>query len=638
MDSSESLSPLTEPPGSRGDPRTDEISVATPLRPDREHDSLRIQAAAVAAQQASLVEEESRLQQQFTALQHQETQLASHLAARQHQLDEAEEQLRQDRAAFKQHCADRLAELDRRHSDLDQVCVATEQDRQKAARDRQRVSQLRRRLRQRWRRHFDAHECNLSRREQELLCQQQRLQDERAKVAAFQERINGERELARVQLREEWQQLGLAQQHWDETLNLEMAERQHRQKVLETRQASVEKAQRELSDHEQRWHAHCARLTKESQGLEERIRNQRATLETLQRDSARLQANQPGLPPASPLPLSPPVTPAVSPDPMPADVQSLAGTLDDQRRHLTEQWDRLLRVQETWQHERESALAEMETSAQHLGEREAELHACECVIEEARQENERRRDELARLREALEGWQARLTTQESNWQAQRAMLLAEVDSRERLLRLRMEQLEEVHRRRNRRRQQEVAEFQAARGRCEEARRQYGQLWHECEQLRAALAQQERTLSGRALALERFRQETIAQAPHSARAESRLDRLARRDLARLEAESRDLETERRTLQKERTRLDEQAAQLGKLEEELLRRQHDYTVSLADWEKRRTTAEQEDHLREEEIRRLQALHALSERQLRAAREEIERIARAMIEEGDGPAQAA
>jgi hypothetical protein len=638
MDSPESLPRLTEPPGSPAEPRTDEFPSAGGVRPERVHDALRIQAAAVAAQQAALVEEEGRLQQQLTALQRQEGQLASHLAARQQQLDEAEEQLRQERAAFEQQCIARQAELDRRQADLDQIRAVAEKDREKAAAQRQQLGQLRRRLRQRWHQHFDTHETNLKKREQEVLRERQRLDNERAKVIAFQERINAEHELARVQMREEWQQLGLAQQKWDETLNLEMADRLRRKQVLESRQASVESTRRELAEREQRWQAHCAGLKKEADGLEVRIRNQRDVLENLKREAAQHQAALTGLFAPAPLTLSPPVGPTIAPDSFPVELQSLAGTLHDQRKHLTEQWQRLLQLRDAWEQEREAALAELEAAALRVNVREDQLLASQRVIEVAREEGERRRQELAGVRESLEGWQARLTSQEVHAQAQRAVLLAEIDSRERQVELRGEQLREVHQRRNRRRQQELAEFQAARARCEEARRQHSELWHECEQLRAALVQQERTQSGRALALERFRQETIAEAPDSAKAESRLDRLARRNAERQEAEARDLTTERRKLQQERGRLDEQSAQLGKLEEELLHRQREYSASVSDWENRQAEAQQEDRLREEEIFKLQARLASSDKQLRALREEIERIARSMIEEADGPARAA
>ncbi len=89
-------------------------------------------------------------------------------------------------------------------------------------------------------------------------------------------------------------------------------------------------------------------------------------------------------------------------------------------------------------------------------------------------------------------------------------------------------------------------------------------------------------------------------------------------------------ERHKLEEQRKRLDEQSARLSELEEELLRRQRDYAARVGEWESQRTVAEEEDRRREQEVRRLRALHALSERQLHELREELERIAGVMIEE--------
>src|SRR5436190_2229938 len=106
MDHPDFLPPLPDPPGPPGElvvrndhladgdaveigpfqftvslatPRTAEMASAAAITLGREHEALRIQAAAVAAQQAGLLEEEGRLEQRATTLQLQETQLASHL-------------------------------------------------------------------------------------------------------------------------------------------------------------------------------------------------------------------------------------------------------------------------------------------------------------------------------------------------------------------------------------------------------------------------------------------------------------------------------------------------------------------------------------------------------------------------------
>jgi hypothetical protein len=614
-------------------PRTAEIHGAV-LQLEGQYEALRIQAAAVAAQQSALLEEEGRLQQRGTALERQETQLANHLAQRQRQLDEAEEQLRQERTAFKDECAARQSVLEGQRSDLAAALAAAEQERQKADKERRRLVELRRRLKKRWHRHWDAQEASLKKREQAVQHMRQLLENERGKVVAFQERTNGELELGRRLLRDEWQQLGLAQQQWDEILNQEMSERRRHEKALESRQASVESAEKTLAGKERRWQQQHAGLIKEEQGLEARIRNQRATLEALQRDVAQHQG---GLDMVSRTPaatLSAPVLSVLPSETVPADLRELTGTLNDQRLHLTEQWQKLLQVQESWHEEREAALAELEATARRLAQRDGEVRASERVLESARDEIERRREGLSRLRESLEGWQTRLTIQETDGRSQREALVEELASRERLLQTRTRQLEEVHQRRNRRRQHEVVEFQAARARCDEARRQYSALWQECERLRETLGQQERSLSSRALALERYRQETVAQAPDSARAESRLDRLCQRDAARQEAEVRDLIAEQHKLQQQRKRLDEQATRLGGLEEELLRRHREYAARVSEWESQRAVAEEEDRRREQEVRRLRALHALSEGQLRQLRDELERIARVMIDEAEEP----
>src|SRR5262249_20734934 len=69
-----------------GTPPTAEVPSADVLGADQAVEALRVQAAAVAAQQAALFDEESRLEQRGTALSRQEEQLASHLEQRQREL------------------------------------------------------------------------------------------------------------------------------------------------------------------------------------------------------------------------------------------------------------------------------------------------------------------------------------------------------------------------------------------------------------------------------------------------------------------------------------------------------------------------------------------------------------------------
>jgi chromosome segregation ATPase len=620
---------------SLGTPRTAEVASAAAITLDREHEALRIQAAAVAAQQAALLEEEARLEQRATALQLQEVQLASHLQERQRQLDDDEEQLRRERDELARERTALRETLQREQQELTQTRAAATAELHKAVSERKRLTVLRRRMNQRWHRHFDAHEAGLKKQEEEVAAATERVNRERARVVAFQERTNSELELSRQELRESWQELGLSQQRWDEALNLEKAQRERQQQAVAALAAQVEAEARALAEEQERQQQRHEALAREAEGLEARIRNQREQLDILARaaSSEVAPAAAPLLDESVRLPVAA-TAEALPGEALPEQVVELAGMLDDQRRHLAEQWQRLLEVQESWQQERTAALAELESAAAGLARRDGEIQAAARALDAQREELRRRQEGLSQLRGALEGWHGRLTAEEAGWQSARDGLLAQLESRERLLQVRSAQLEEVHQRRNRRRRQELAEVQAARARCDEVRRQYSTLWQDHDRLRGALERQERDLASRALALERYRQEVVDQAPNSARAESRLEKLQRRDAARLEAEARDLLADRARLQQERALLDEQAARMHRMEEDLSARQHELATRVGEHEAQRAAAEEEEQRRQEELRLLRAQHALDERQLRQLREEVERLARAMIEEAEEP----
>jgi pSer/pThr/pTyr-binding forkhead associated (FHA) protein len=73
--------------------RVQNLAPATEAGPSR--DAVRVQVAAVAAQQAALTEEEFRLRQQRQALEQQEAQLAAHLEEKRHRLMALRDQARQ---------------------------------------------------------------------------------------------------------------------------------------------------------------------------------------------------------------------------------------------------------------------------------------------------------------------------------------------------------------------------------------------------------------------------------------------------------------------------------------------------------------------------------------------------------------
>jgi hypothetical protein len=605
----------------------------TPGALQGERDALRIQAAAVAAQQAGLTEAELRLQQQRKALKRHEEQLADHLQERQRRLQEVQEQVRQDRAAWKAERAAAEQELDAQRKDLAREREEAARQREQAGRERQRLVGLRRRLKQRWRRHWQEQEKALARRAQEMAATEERLrqqaeglQREREALAQYQLRFNGEAELGRRQLHDEWLQLGLAQQHWEEALNREQSERAQRARALDQRAGSLAAAEHALAEEKRLWQQGLSHLKKEHEGLDARVRNLRHKLQELERRPERPGAPHFALvPAAAAVPVSAPGVPE-----WPEDLGRLAGLLADQRLHLLEQWQRLLEATEAWHAERIAVVAELEQAGRDLANREQQVTEQEQNLEQARAELMRRQEALSGVRCQLEGWQARLRSGETTWEAERAALLADVQAREEVAAAQVRRLEELRQRWAGRRRKELEDLQAARASCEELRQHHAALWQECQKRRAKLAQEQREASAQLVSLERARQELLTQAPDAAAAEKRLQKLRKRERARMEAEGRDLVRERLALQAETAYLQERARHLERQEDELVRRYEAWSCRQTEWEDQQAASADAEERRHKELHRLQQLHAQDEHQLAELRDELERVARLLLEE--------
>ncbi|HEY7308106.1 MAG TPA: FHA domain-containing protein [Gemmataceae bacterium] len=609
----------------------------TPSALQAERDALRIQAAAVAAQQAGLAEEENQLQQRRKALQRQKEQLAAHLDERRQQLLELREQARQDRAAVKAETEAARRQQEEVRAALSKEREAVQKELQQAGKERRRLVELRKRLKKRWRKHWHVHEAALQRREQALQTERARLEREadvlrreRGQMTQAQLRFNGEVELGRRKLQDEWQQLGLAQQQWEACLNQEQAERAMRLRDLDRRAASLAAAERILNEQRQFAEQSQLKLRKESEGLDARIRNQR--LKLLAQEQQRNQ------PPADSI-LSPAVEASVlvpvvrAPDPeVPRVLARLAGDLADQRRHLLEQWQRLMQVIEAWNPERGAIVSQFETAARELVLHEQRIDVRELVLAGGEADLRRRQQALFDVRCSLEAWQARLTARETFLDNERVMLLADVKAREEVAESQTQRLEEMRQRRLRRRGQEIEELRVARAQHEQMRRDYALLWQECQERRADLVREHRELSAKALALEQFRQELLGRAADTPGADKRFERLRRRNLARIQTEERDLRRERAALLGETRRLDHRAARLVEQEETLVAQHEDWMRQVAEWEDQRAASADLDEHRRQELRHWQLVHEQDERQLTELREEVERIARLLLEEGE------
>lgn len=602
-----------------------------------ERDALRIQAAAVAAQQASLAEEETQLEQQRKALERQKEQLAAHLDERRQQLVELREQSRKDRAALKAETEEARRQTEEVRAVLSKEREAVQKELQQAGKERRRLIELRKRLKKRWRKHWQLHEAALERREQLLKGERanlereaETLQRDSVELMQAQLRFNGEVELGRRRLQDEWQQLGLAQQQWETCLNQEQAERGRRLRELDGRAAGLTECEKALSERRRVTEQIHLNLRKEAEGLEARICNQRLKLleheKQLSEAASKRAVEQRAVEPA-PIVLPRPRDPDV-----PRVLARLADDLADQRRHLLEQWQCLLELHQTWEPERSAIVSQFESAARELVLVEQRLTVREQALLAGESDLRRRQHALFDVRCALEAWQARLTARETFVDNERVMLLADVRAREEMAEAQVQRLEEIRQRRLRRRSQEIEELRSARAHHEQMRRDYALLWQECQDRRTQLIAEHREVAAKSLALEQFRQQLLGRVANTPRADKRLERLRRRNLARLQADERDLKRERAALVAETRRLDRRAARLLRREEVLVNQHEDWMKQVADWEDRQAASADLEQHRQQELRHWQLLHEQDERQLTELREEVERIARLLLEEGE------
>ncbi len=507
--------------------------------------------------------------------------------------------------------------------------------------------ELRKRLRRRWRRHFNEKEAALARLEKELsVCagsmerEAARLERARTDLAQERLRLNGDVELGRRRLRDQGQELALAQQQWEACLNQDHAERTQRIRELDARAAALEEAEHVWAGRERSVRLSLTALHRESAGLETRIHSQREKLAEEETAVARRQAERGAELPALTFPPMPSAEAApAAGDARTASLEEVADRLVDQRAHLLEQWQTLLRVQEEWRRDREQALSELETAGRSLQEREQRLVAQERRLGAATADLRQKQQSLSQMRYSLEGRQARLKVRDLAWEAERKAQLAGIQGREETVGLAVRRLHELAQQREQQRREEADELAAARTECEDLRRQYASLWSECQQRRAELAREQRDLAARMLAAEQTRLEIVGKAAHSARAERRMERLRRRNLARIQAAEREIDAARKCLAAEGARLDELARGLGRRQREFSAGQEARKQEQTAWEERQIAADDAEQRRRLEQRVLLAQRQQNEHVIAQMRDEMEKVAALLLEQADIPkAQAA
>jgi chromosome segregation ATPase len=610
----------------------------------REKDALRIQAAAVAAQQIALLEKERRLQQSKVALEQQESQLASHLEEKRQRLVEFRDQcqearaaLKEERAAHEQHVAQASRELELARAEV------TDSQRQVNV-ERRRLLMLRQRLKQRLHRHWLAERASIGRREaalgEERCALEKRIDLLQAQKQAFTKerlRLNGEIELSRRQLQAAQEEFRQTQRQWDESRTQQHRKMQEQASGLEDRAATLGEAEQDLAAQQARWNKRRLKLEKEVEGLENRINNYRRRLGALQVSSGpeacaseeqqtavaetRPQSDTASAGAVPPIPGSPGVNDDY--ERRLAVLDAIAGELADQRLHLVEECERFLRAQQSWRHDHDAAAAELETLARNLERREQ-------GILQSEEENRRRIEEMQQTIRQLEGRQAELTLRTATWEGERDRWAAELRSREEGVERRLAALTELRRQWTERRHQEVTRLHEEFNALKQLKEEWATLRAEWVRQHARVADRQRDLAERALALEQYKQQYVVSAGHPAVAEKQIQQL-RREWTDASATARqELANDRKALDFQMTRLQELFRRTRKLAGEVaVRAAHQSERETAEEHKEALAASDNAKTRQE-LRSLRARRAVSEREIAALRDEVERLARLLLDE--------
>ncbi len=233
-----------------------------------------------------------------------------------------------------------------------------------------------------------------------------------------------------------------------------------------------------------------------------------------------------------------------------------------------------------------------------------------------------------------ESWQAGLVAREALWQGEQDRFLASLRAREDLAERRLGALIDLRERWGKRRQRQVCHLRAQRTACEELRREAVTLQQEWLRRSALVAKEQRALAERALALEQYRQQCISRAASPKVAEKRLERLRRRWVALAASTERTIAQERKSLESQATRLEDRARQLKQDADELAAQEANQSVRQAAWEQRQLQDQAEQEALRQEVRSSQNQRRSYEQQLVALREEVERLARLLLDENNPP----
>ena len=606
-------------------------------RPPAMPEALRIQIAAVAAQQIANDHEEIRLAEQRTVL---DSEVAAHLEDKRRQLESLSARLQAERAALQRDRQVHQQQVERVSGDLSQPQRELLESEKEVRAERERLARLQRKLKHRWRRYWQQKQQDHRQRQQAQAHLAAMLARREVRVEAAERslnerllRHNSEVELARRQTHDAWTSLRQAQQRWKRRRALERAALRVRAHDVDMAVQNLEQQRAKLAQDQRAWQSQRQVLELELDGVNTRILNQRQILDQ-QEVQVRALAGQLGNQPATEKPpiVAPPEEGAVPQRVVDLDRQ--AQELADQRCELVEAWERVAHVHDAWHADHTQAVAELESMATRLLERDLIVQEREQACAHADEGLRRRHQELLRLQEQMIAWRARLHTDEDAWDSDKARVLAELRSKDAAAEQHLAMLAELRQRWATRRRHEMDKLEGERAALETARKEFARLRAELLKRAAALEDEQRVIAEKSQALEQYLEQTLSRAAGDPQAEHRLERLRREWIAQNAEAIRNLGRERATLHAELKAVEHRHEELHHRAVEITAAETELTEKQIAWEEQQLLLEAQRVRLECDLHSAQEQRLFAEQQLAAAREEVERMARALLDEPNPP----
>jgi pSer/pThr/pTyr-binding forkhead associated (FHA) protein len=626
-------------------------------------EAVRIQAAAIAAQQVALEEEETRLAQRRSDMQQQEEQLAARLAEKQRQVQLWSEYTHAEREALRKEKIDQETLRAKLDQELLQEKQELSADHEKLARERQRINNVYQRLRQRWQRHWSAEKEKYRKQALKLQADAMTLHERQnallAKEASLQQ---DERQLQEGRATLKTAQGGWRRRRSHEILALKGMQRQADEALIKLKQA-----RRLLVEEKQTWDKQVDVLQKELHGLNNRIVHQRLRAGQQAEEIARLDAllrsrqlhvtqlpkvatevasiDAPQTLPAWQVVIGPQdsapaqetaraLAPATDPQRRFDGLDHMASELADQRAHLLEQYQRLAEIQDVWQRQRDLAAAELEALAHRLLAQEQTLDQRDQQMAALEATNQQRRQEIDTVRHEIQLCRAQLTTRAQIFQKDHQEQMLALRQKETQLQEQLARLEQLRNRWNQRRQQTIDQLRSKRASLEEQQKETHKRRVALFERSQQIEEEKRILAEKALALEQYRQEVFFRTKDPA-AQRRVERLRRRWLTLNSAMIRTAKGEREAARKDLLELDSQRAELMKSMTQLTQDESAAAEKQALLERDEAVLKAGQLELEEQLGKLESQGQHSQETSLRLQDEIDTLEPAVYEEADAPA---